>query len=94
VVTAQAQLAKVGIKSAPPTFVDVPVDRSASGDAPPHAARAPGSVHGAAAAGRVARGPEHEGEADGGEVDEQFSVVSDQVGKLASQASRWRTGRI
>jgi len=34
VVSAQAQLAKVGIESAPPTFVDVPIGPMTSGDGP------------------------------------------------------------
>jgi beta-lactam-binding protein with PASTA domain len=44
VVTAQADLAKVGIKSAPPTFVDVPVAPVGSGNAPPKAPVLPGAV--------------------------------------------------
>lgn len=44
VVTAQAQLAKVGIQSATPTYVAVPVAPVGSGDAPPRAPVKPGSV--------------------------------------------------
>jgi beta-lactam-binding protein with PASTA domain len=44
VVSAQVELAKVGIKSATPTFVDVPVGPVGSGDAPPRPPVAPGSV--------------------------------------------------
>jgi beta-lactam-binding protein with PASTA domain len=44
VVTAQTQLAKVGIESAPPTFVDVPIAPVGSGDAPPKPPVKPGSV--------------------------------------------------
>jgi beta-lactam-binding protein with PASTA domain len=44
VVSAQVELAKVGIKTATPTFVDVPVGPVGSGDAPPRPPVAPGSV--------------------------------------------------
>ena len=44
IVAAQAQLAKVGIKSATPTFVDVPVPPVGPGNTPPAAPVAPGSV--------------------------------------------------
>jgi beta-lactam-binding protein with PASTA domain len=44
VVTAQAELAKVGIKSATPAFVDVPVAPVGSGDAPIRAPLKPGAV--------------------------------------------------
>jgi eukaryotic-like serine/threonine-protein kinase len=44
IVAAQAQLAKVGIKTATPTFVDVPIPAVGSGNAPPVAPIAPGSV--------------------------------------------------
>jgi len=44
VVSAQVELAKVGIKTATPTFVDVPVGSVGSGDAPPRLPVAPGSV--------------------------------------------------
>ena len=44
VVTAQAELAKVGIKSATPTFVDVPVGPVGNGSAPPRLPVPPGSV--------------------------------------------------
>jgi eukaryotic-like serine/threonine-protein kinase len=44
VVTAQAQLAKVGIQSVPPTFVDVPVGSVSSGNAPPKPPVKPGAV--------------------------------------------------
>ena len=44
VVSAQVELAKVGIKTATPTFVDVPVGSVGSGDAPPRPPVAPGSV--------------------------------------------------
>ncbi|MGD0893734.1 MAG: PASTA domain-containing protein [Terracidiphilus sp.] len=44
VVTAQAQLAKVGIQSEPPTFVDVPVGPMGSGNVPPVQPIRPGSV--------------------------------------------------
>lgn len=44
IVTAQAQLAKVGIQSATPTFVDVPVEPVGTGTAPPRPPIAPGSV--------------------------------------------------
>jgi beta-lactam-binding protein with PASTA domain len=44
VVTAQTQLAKVGIQSAPPTFVDVPIAPVGNGDAPPKPPVKPGSV--------------------------------------------------
>jgi eukaryotic-like serine/threonine-protein kinase len=44
VVTAQTQLAKVGIESASPTFVDVPIAPVGNGDAPPKPPVKPGSV--------------------------------------------------
>ena len=44
VVTAQAALAKVGIKSALTTYVDVPVAPVGSGDAPPALPVKPGAV--------------------------------------------------
>jgi beta-lactam-binding protein with PASTA domain len=44
VVTAQAQLASVGIKTATPLFIDVPVAHVGSGNAPPAPLVAPGSV--------------------------------------------------
>ena len=44
VVTAQAQLAKVGIKSAVPVFVDVPVQPVGTGSAPPKPPVPPGAV--------------------------------------------------
>jgi beta-lactam-binding protein with PASTA domain len=44
IVAAQAQLAKVGIRTATPTFVDVPIPAVGSGNAPPVAPIAPGSV--------------------------------------------------
>jgi len=42
--TAQAQLAKVGIDSLPPTFVDVPISPIGTGNAPPKPPVRPGSV--------------------------------------------------
>ena len=44
VVSAQAQLARVGLKSATPSFVDVPVGPVGSGDAPLRPPVAPGAV--------------------------------------------------
>ena len=44
VVTAQAQLARVGIQSAPPVFVDVPVGPMGSGNALPVQPVKPGAV--------------------------------------------------
>lgn len=44
IVTAQAQLAKIGLKSAIPSFVDVPVPPVGTGSAPPALPVAPGSV--------------------------------------------------
>jgi beta-lactam-binding protein with PASTA domain len=44
VVTAQAQLAKVGIESLPPTFVDIPISPIETGNAPPKPPVRPGSV--------------------------------------------------
>ena len=44
VVTAQAQLAKVGIQSLPPTFVDVPISPIGAGLSPPRPPVKPGSV--------------------------------------------------
>lgn len=44
VVTAQAQLANVGIKTSPPEFADVPIPPVGSGDAPPASPVTPGSV--------------------------------------------------
>jgi eukaryotic-like serine/threonine-protein kinase len=44
VVTAQTQLAKVGIETASPTFVDVPIAPVGNGDAPPKPPVKPGSV--------------------------------------------------
>ena len=44
IVTAQAQLAKVGIDSLPPTFVDVPISPIGTGNAPPKPPVKPGSV--------------------------------------------------
>ncbi len=44
VVSAQAELAKVGIQTAPPNFVDVPVGPLASGNAPPRLPVTPGAV--------------------------------------------------
>jgi beta-lactam-binding protein with PASTA domain len=44
IVSVQAQLARVGIKTAPPVFVDVPVPPVGAGDAPPVPPVVPGSV--------------------------------------------------
>ena len=44
VVTAQAQLAKVGIQSLPPTFVDIPIGPVGTGNTPPRLPVKPGSV--------------------------------------------------
>jgi len=44
IVTAQAMLAKVGLKSSSPTFVDVPVPPVGAGNAPPKPPVPPGSV--------------------------------------------------
>ncbi len=44
IITAQEMLAKVGIKTATPDFVDVPVPPVSSGDAPPKPQAVPGSV--------------------------------------------------
>jgi beta-lactam-binding protein with PASTA domain len=44
IVTAQAILAKVGLKSATPAFVAVPVAPVGTGDAPPKPPVQPGSV--------------------------------------------------
>jgi beta-lactam-binding protein with PASTA domain len=44
VVTAQAQLARVGIQSVPPSFVDVPVGPMTNGNAPPIVPIKPGAV--------------------------------------------------
>ncbi len=44
VVTAQDQLAKAGIKTNTPAFIDVPIPAVGSGDAPPAQPVAPGSV--------------------------------------------------
>ena len=44
IVTAQAQLAKVGIETLPPTFVDVPISPIGTGNAPPKPPVRPGSV--------------------------------------------------
>jgi beta-lactam-binding protein with PASTA domain len=44
VVTAQAQLTKVGIQSLTPTFVDVPISPIGTGNAPPKPPVRPGSV--------------------------------------------------
>ena len=44
IIAAQAQLAKVGIKTAPPVFADVPIPPVGSGDAPPASPVIPGSV--------------------------------------------------
>ena len=44
VITAQAQLAKVGIQTNTPIFVDVPIPPVGTGSAPPTAPVAPGSV--------------------------------------------------
>ena len=46
IVAAQAQLAKVGIKTAQPTFVDVPIPPVGAGNAPPVAPVVPGAVVG------------------------------------------------
>lgn len=61
VVAAQADLAKVGIKSAPPIFVDVPVAPVGSGNAPPQPPVLPGAV--------IAEQP-----AAGGRVDQTMEV--------------------
>jgi len=44
VVSAQAELARVGIQTAPPKFVDVPVAPVGKGDAPPRPPVTPGAV--------------------------------------------------
>jgi beta-lactam-binding protein with PASTA domain len=44
VASAQGELAKVGIKSAPPVLVDVPVGPMGSGDAPPRIPIKPGAI--------------------------------------------------
>jgi len=44
IVTAQAMLEKVGIKTAPPVFVDVPIGNVGSGAMPPRPPAVPGSV--------------------------------------------------
>ena len=44
IITAQSMLAKVGLKTATPDFVDVPVPSVSSGDVPPKAQVVPGSV--------------------------------------------------
>ncbi len=44
IVTAQMELARVGIKTAPPTYVDAPVPPVGSGNAPPLMPLKPGSV--------------------------------------------------
>lgn len=44
IIAAQAQLAKVGIKTAQPVFADVPIPPVGSGDAPPASPVVPGSV--------------------------------------------------
>ena len=44
VVTAQAELTRVGITAAPPDYIDVPVAPVASGDAPPRPPVKPGAV--------------------------------------------------
>jgi beta-lactam-binding protein with PASTA domain len=44
IVAAQAELAKVGIKTGTPNFVDVPVPPVGAGNAPPVPPVAPGSV--------------------------------------------------
>jgi beta-lactam-binding protein with PASTA domain len=44
IIAAQAQLAKVGIKTAQPVFADVPITPVGSGDAPPASPVVPGSV--------------------------------------------------
>jgi eukaryotic-like serine/threonine-protein kinase len=44
VVAAQSELEKVGIKTAPPAFVDMPVGPVGAGDAPPRLPVPPGSV--------------------------------------------------
>jgi len=46
IVSAQAQLAKVGLKVLPPTFVDVPIPPVGTGNAQPQPPVAPGSVVG------------------------------------------------
>jgi len=46
VIAAQAQLAKVGIKTAPPSFIDVPIPPVGTGGAPPAPTVIPGSVVG------------------------------------------------
>jgi hypothetical protein len=67
VVSAQAELARVGIQSTA-KFVDVPMAPMGSGDCAAKAAGEAGRGHGATTAGRRARGAEFAGEADGGEV--------------------------
>jgi eukaryotic-like serine/threonine-protein kinase len=61
VVSAQAELAKVGIKTEPPTFVDVPVGAVGNGNDAPRLPTAPGSV--------VAQAP-----VAGGRVDQSMLV--------------------
>ncbi len=61
VVAAQAELAKVGIATAPPAFVDVPVAPVGSGATPPRLPVAPGSV--------IAQEPQA-----GGRVDQSIQV--------------------
>ena len=66
VVTAQAQLAKVGIQTAVADVCARAGGPVGSGDAPPKLPVKPGSVIAQRPAGRLARGPEHAGKADGG----------------------------
>jgi eukaryotic-like serine/threonine-protein kinase len=61
IVTAQAELAKVGIETDPPVFADVPVPPVGSGAAPPRPPVAPGSV--------IAQEPQA-----GGRVDQSIKV--------------------
>ena len=44
IVAAQAELARVGIKTGIPTFVDIPVPPVGAGNAPPVPLVAPGSI--------------------------------------------------
>jgi beta-lactam-binding protein with PASTA domain len=46
IVSAQAAIVRVGLKSAPPTYVDVHVPPVGAGNAPPQMPQAPGSVIG------------------------------------------------
>ncbi len=97
--SAEAALKKVGIKQPPPSFVDVPVALVGNGNAQPKASGAARrEVAGAIAQRRLARGPEHLGETDRGEVGEQGRRnrmgLSEDLERIALQERELKLSRL